>query len=80
MALSTETNEMKTIPSKVKGGTVTNLKTKRKSSALASAMKIPNMVGSNILSNLTDHPLNDILYDKDNDNRDKLRESLLKES
>jgi len=77
MSLNTETNEMKTIPSKVKGGTVTNLKTKRKSSALASAMKLPNPVFIHV-KNLTDHPLNDVIYDKDNDNRDKLRESLLK--
>ena len=64
MALSTETNEMKTIPSKVKHGTVTKLKTKRKSSTLASAMKTPKLVLRHI-SDLTDHPLNDILYDKD---------------
>ena len=79
MALSTETNEMRAERSDVKGGTVTNLKTKRKSSTLASAMKTPKVkIVLRHVSVLTDHPLNAILYDKDNDTRDKLRESLLK--
>ena len=30
------------------------------------------------ISELKDHPLNDVLYDKVNDNRDKLRASLIK--
>ena len=77
MALSTETNEMRAERSDVKGGTVTNLKTKRKSSTLASAMKTPKLVLRHV-STLTDHPLNDLLYDKDNDTRDKLINSLLK--
>ena len=79
MALSTETNEMRAERSDVKGGTVTNLKTKRKSSTLASAMKTPKVkIVLRHVSVLTDHPLNAILYDKDNDPRDKLINSLLK--
>lgn len=38
---------------------------------------LPNIVFKHI-SELTDHPLNDIIYDKPNDNRDKLRASLIK--
>ena len=38
---------------------------------------LPNMVMKHI-SELTDHPLNIIIYDKPNDNRDKLRASLIK--
>ena len=40
-------------------------------------MKISNEVVTKNISELKDHPLNDILYDKDADNRDKLRESLI---
>ena len=64
MALSTETNEMKTIPSTVKGGTVTNLKTKRKSRTLASEMKgiVLDDRGCIDISVLQSHPLNEKLY------------------
>ena len=66
MALSTETNEMRAERSDVKGGTVVK-------------MKIPEVkIVLKHISDLTDHPLNDILYDKEYDPRDKLRESLLK--
>ena len=66
MALNVENGEMRAERSDVKGGTVVK-------------MKIPK--GKLVLrhiSTLTDHPLNDLLYDRDNDNRDKLRKSLLK--
>ena len=83
MSLNTETNKMKPIPSKVKGRTVTNLKTKRKSRTFASAMKgfVLDDRGCIAISALKPHPLNEKLYPmfKHSGQIELLGEQMLKE-